>query len=307
MPAARAPERDHQLRATALAIVRDRRAKRAFEVVEQLLSRRLADDVVAHPLVAAVEWTQLLHPVGVVEEPHVDHPCGAVRNTLLETEGEAGYEHPLSRLQRLRQLAQLRDVDAVMRALVAAARLAIVGPDVHQHVANATCVGVLQHHGAIASQRQHAVRIVKWRQPARGLKTGVDEHANRFLEVGLSGPAHDDQSHGRNLRREIRCPGGPGARRGRAPERAHRQMRKRGAESATTQMGRMGAEDPSTASGRDSEVIEFPLGAEPSVLERQARRCLRPVPRGSPARNRSVAGGRACAWVRCPRPSPAAR
>ncbi len=57
-------------------------------------------------------------------------------------------------------------------------------------------------------------------------------------------------SHGRTPRREIRWPGGPDARRGRAPERAHLSMRERGAEVATTQMGRMGAEDPSRASGR---------------------------------------------------------
>jgi hypothetical protein len=33
---------------------------------------------------------------------------------------------------------------------------------------------------------------------------------------------------------------------GRAPDRAHRKMRKRGAQAATTQMGRMGAEAPSS-------------------------------------------------------------
>src|SRR3989442_1594302 len=58
------------------------------------------------------------------------------------------------------------------------------------------------------------------------------------------------EEHGRIHRRDIRWPGGPDARRGRAPERAHRLIRERGAEAATTQTGCMGAEDPSMTSGR---------------------------------------------------------
>src|SRR5438132_316784 len=54
----------------------------------------------------------------------------------------------------------------------------------------------------------------------------------------------DSSDHGRRPRREIRCTGGPDARRGRAAERAHSSVRERAAEAATTQMGRMGAEDP---------------------------------------------------------------
>src|SRR5258708_34825946 len=50
------------------------------------------------------------------------------------------------------------------------------------------------------------------------------------------------KSLGRGQRREIRCPGGPAARRGRAPERAHVSMRKRGAEAATTQTSSLDAE-----------------------------------------------------------------
>src|SRR5665213_1913425 len=61
---------------------------------------------------------------------------------------------------------------------------------------------------------------------------------------------------GRRAGREIRCPGGPDARRGRVAERAHPWMRKGATEVATTQMGRLGAEDPVGISERT------PLAAE---------------------------------------------
>jgi len=45
-------------------------------------------------------------------------------------------------------------------------------------------------------------------------------------------------------------PGGPDPRSRRAPERAHRGMRKRGAQEATTEQGRLGVEDPVTGTSR---------------------------------------------------------
>ena len=66
---------------------------------------------------------------------------------------------------------------------------------------------------------------------------------------GVGHPFAGHQRCSRRAGREIRWPGGPDARRGRAPERAHPSMRERGAKVATTQMGRMGAEDPAGISG----------------------------------------------------------
>src|ERR1700693_2648041 len=141
----------------------------------------------------------------------------------------------------------------MMRSLVAAAGFAVARTNVDQHVADSASVGVLEHDGAVTSQRQHPIRIVIWREPAGKLKAGVEKYADSLLELRFRRTANNHQRHGRKPRREIRCPGGPDARRGRAPERAHPLMRKRGAEVATTQMGRLDAEDPSRAFGRGAQ------------------------------------------------------
>src|SRR2546430_4161361 len=83
---------------------------------------------------------------------------------------------------------------------------------------------------------------------------GVVDH-----RLGSNNHARD---HGRRPRREIRSTGGPDARRGRAPERAHASMRKRGADTCwgpraegMGAVGRMGAEDPPRGSGRDLLIM----------------------------------------------------
>src|SRR5205809_6432224 len=85
-------------------------------------------------------------------------------------------------------------------------------------------------------------------------KTLLDRDPLGVVDYRLGSNNHP-RDHGRRPRREIRSTGGPDARRGRAPERAHASMRKRGAEAATTQMGRMGAEDPPRGSGRDRRIM----------------------------------------------------
>src|SRR5438046_6131497 len=62
-------------------------------------------------------------------------------------------------------------------------------------------------------------------------------------------------------------PGGPDARRGRAPERTHPLMRERGAKPATTQMSCMGPEDPPTIFSAPRQHLFEPLG----VLDRIVR------------------------------------
>src|SRR5258708_3749668 len=99
----------------------------------------------------------------------------------------------------------------MVRAFVAATRLAVVGPYVHEHVPDASSIGVLQHDGAVTAQRKHAIGIVERRQPARELETGIDEDANSFLEVRLGRTANNDQGHRVSLRRRANRSGTPSA------------------------------------------------------------------------------------------------
>src|ERR1700681_4970008 len=158
MTATRASERDDELRSSAFAIVRNGGHQGALKVFQQLLGCRLVHDEVVHAWVPAVERLQLFDPVGVVEEPDVDHPGGAVGYSTLVTESDARDEQLLARLQLLSQLTQLRNVHAMVSALVAAARFTVVSAKVYEHVPDSARVRILQYDGAIASQCQNSVR-----------------------------------------------------------------------------------------------------------------------------------------------------
>src|SRR2546425_2566139 len=96
MPAAGASECDDEPRAAALAVMRKRVTERALQVVEEIARRRLLQHELAHARVAAVQRTQLVDPVRVVEQPHIHYPRGAVRYAPLVAERETGDEHPLA-------------------------------------------------------------------------------------------------------------------------------------------------------------------------------------------------------------------
>src|SRR5712692_1513446 len=211
MPAAGAAERDDQLRAAALAVVRQRIFQRAFQVVEQVLGRRLGEHEFAHARMASVERPQLIHPVRIVEQPYVDDPGRPFGDPALVAEGKAGDEHSLAGLELLCQLAELCDVDAVMRAVVAAAGLAVVRADVDEDVFDAALVGVFEHDGAVSAERQHPVGVVERREPARELESRVDENADRLVELWLAGAAHDHQRHRVSLSLLARRSGTPSA------------------------------------------------------------------------------------------------
>src|SRR3989475_4351578 len=211
MPPSRAAEGDDELGPTALAIVRQRVFHGALEVVEQFLRRRLADDEFAHARVAAAERSQLVNPVRVVEQAHVYDPRRTFGDASLVSEGETGDEHLLAGLELLRQLAELSDIHTVMRAVVAAACLAIVGADMDKRVADAARIGVLEHDGAVSTESEHAVRVIKRRQPARELVAGVDEHSDGIVQLPLGRAANDDESHRVSFNRLARRSGTPRA------------------------------------------------------------------------------------------------
>ena len=125
----------------------------SLQVVEEVLGSLLADHEIAHARIPAVERSQLVHPVRVVQQPNVHDPCRAIGNAALVTEGQARDEHPLARLELLCKLAQLRDVDPMVGAVVAAAPLAVVRPDVHEHVPDAARIRVPQNDGAVTGER----------------------------------------------------------------------------------------------------------------------------------------------------------
>src|SRR5260370_41028688 len=191
MPPTRAAKGDDQLRAAPLAVVREGVLQRALQVVEKIRRRRLREHELAHARMATVQRPQLIHPGGMVEEPDVDDPRGAFRDAALVAEGETGDKHALAGLELLRQLTQLRHVDAVMRAVVAAAGLAVIRADVDEDVLDAARIRVLEDDGAVPAQREDSIGVVERREPARELEARVDEDADRFLEVWLGGGPHD--------------------------------------------------------------------------------------------------------------------
>src|SRR5258706_15241080 len=107
------------------------------------------------------------------------------------------------------QLAQLRNVDSMVSAVMAAPGSPISRTDVDQHVFDVLRIRVLQHRHRVTAQREHGVSFVPRRKPARELKTRVEEDAQALFELGF-GPTSDNyQSHKVSLSRFARRSGTP--------------------------------------------------------------------------------------------------
>src|ERR1700730_16506998 len=95
-----------------------------------------------------------------------------------------------------------------MRAIVTAPCPSVFRSDVDQHVTNALRIRVLQYSYRIAAQRQHCVGFIPRGQPPGKLEPGVDEDADRLVELWLSA-TNDDQSHSDSFKRLARRSGTP--------------------------------------------------------------------------------------------------
>src|SRR5438477_7755338 len=80
-----------------------------------------------------------------------------------------------------------------------------------QDITNSLRVRVLEKHSAVTSQREHSVRVLPRRQPARELEPTVDKHPHRLFELGLGGAANYYERQSVSLRRFARRSGTPSA------------------------------------------------------------------------------------------------
>jgi hypothetical protein len=112
--AARAPDRDHEVRLALGLVARQEVVQQRLEVVVELLQVAVAPDVLDHPRVLAGQRLEVRDVVRVRQEPDVEGEVGVARRAVLVAEG----------LERHRELA----VGLARQELLAIRRRSPVAP-----------------------------------------------------------------------------------------------------------------------------------------------------------------------------------
>src|SRR6059058_542647 len=199
MPPTGAPERDHDVHASLLLVKRQQLANDPLDVVQQTPRRGLLEDEVGDLGVASGQVAQLRHPVRVVEKARVDHQSGVGGRAVLVRERKARHEGPAPPVEVLGQLPALAGLDAVVGALVGAARMAIGTAVVDEHVLDGAPVGLAEELGAAVTDPEdevgvaHAVQLLDTPIPRR-LELG-----DRGLHALAVRRADDDKVHGQSV------------------------------------------------------------------------------------------------------------
>src|SRR5947209_7423682 len=209
VPATGAAEGDHDVHAALLLVQRQELDDDPLDVVKQPPRRRLIEHELRYRGVATREVAQLGDPVRVVEEARVDEQRGVRRRAVLVGEREAGHERSRAPAQVLRKLLPLPGLDAVVRALIRAAEVAVGVPVVDEDVLDPAPVGLTQQIGASVRQAEDGVGL------AHAVELG-DARVAGGLELGDGGfgalgarRADDHQGHRVSFRRAARRSGMP--------------------------------------------------------------------------------------------------
>src|SRR5438309_8729352 len=111
MPPASATEREPEPRLLLTLVAREDEAQERDDIPEKFLRGGVAQNVVAHRLVAARQVTQLRDVERVLHEAHVEDEVGGGRQAVLVAEALHVHEHPgLSRpVERMKGVAKVLD------------------------------------------------------------------------------------------------------------------------------------------------------------------------------------------------------